>query len=1298
MKKRTSSDLRIIPKLHYKEDESIANLVFTRSSMADFSKNQLRSPQHIKSTHISPKSINPDEIKELIKLDKDKNAPKLSFGLPTRDVSHLKDKLKFPPLDMKIIQNVLPVEIEHLEKVIKSSDQYGISNSVSPQGLLSPLQCRREPCVERTLLTHQQGKGGVKSEHDSIEIERYNLGNPTGRQDIENLRKWLQWMKETYVPDFDFELLENSDSKTVKNTKLIYTMCFREIARQVSVQCIERGETLQEIFEIFSKINDRKTKKLKKIINEAQQNFSWKREEMKNNYENIINRDEKKIEELQKLVEKKANSKRMVKEKADFYLKQWELAMEKLKEAEDFRRIYSNYYRTLTPKAMKKSIRRQRLKENIKKKFESSQGESKVPENQGAFSQEVSVLSNIYGSEQLSPQKSLIDLEDVKEEPLLKLQEEDSEHEEIECEKCTQTEEPENNEENKWIEIEIQTEEIKEENKGNIEEKETQTDYIEIENEEENVQEAQISIMEIEEKEEEPNTEKEESESLPSRVDTIDFSLKEDSKIEELEEKQSEEPIMIEDKSVLETKNEKEKPIRLTQPNRREIKIPKNQKPKEKKSLSTQPSEIQSPMLEKIVPDSQLIPEKSRRIIALDKLIAEKKEAVEAINLQIKNKTKLLEKINAEIENKEKNENQAKMTDRPQRQATEKQKYSIEEPSKRALTMRDERKVQDSVKPLKEPDPIPPSLKSASPEDYIIEPELKILVHEGADIPSWKAGYSVGYEKGRHEGFLEGEKLGIEEGMSANYLNTSFAKKIDNKSDTGEEDFWEDSKVESNSGVVSKQESCILDGESDIEGPLSEKRESIDGLLTGKRENYDNLDGPLTDKRGNIDKEPLETNISLEEKIITAQTTRVKTRSGSISENEEEVKYKLPRDFSPKKHVKSKTKFKEFHFSKKLWQQSKKPHPAINLLERFLGKKIDWIKKKATMSKRMVNRLTIAICTTCANKFKVGETVESLICLTYDDFIQRYGLKQVAEKKMLEFIASLFSYYSESKRAMMFLRFINASEKIGAKTYSKLSFEFYVQALDFMLTSNVGVVIGLDDTDDKILLPTVRGIEFINNRTENRLAKDAMARLCIKLEKMSVPDPNKINVSLIDMDKMLDLIIETYEDYLYRIDQGLYILSQAIKYGEDKDHLLKSEFQMLVRNISPNKAILKKDEFLDEGIEDICFDIQFIYNKCLERNLFSIDDIKMFYRFNSNLTHEQVRMKIEETKEKIERSLQNLADDVDRKIVTFDKATWSEKLNACERNYLQRDPNETLLAWSIYEIELKKLEEIYKKV
>mmetsp|Transcript_1150 Transcript_1150/g.1158 ORF Transcript_1150/g.1158 Transcript_1150/m.1158 type:complete len:125 (+) Transcript_1150:105-479(+) len=124
--------------------------------------------------------------------------------------------------------------------------------------------------------------------------------------------------------------------------------------------------------------------------------------------------------------------------------------MEKLKEAEDFRKIYSNYYRTLTPKAMKKSIRRQRLKENIKKKIESSQVAAKAPESQGAFSQEVSVLSNIYESEQLSPQKSLIDLEDVKEEPLIKLQEEDSEHElEIECEKCTQTEELENNEENK---------------------------------------------------------------------------------------------------------------------------------------------------------------------------------------------------------------------------------------------------------------------------------------------------------------------------------------------------------------------------------------------------------------------------------------------------------------------------------------------------------------------------------------------------------------------------------------------------------------------------------------------------------------------------------------------------------------------------------------------------------------------------------------------------------------------------------------------------------------------------------
>lgn len=320
MKKRTNSDFKLSSRYNIKEEESIASLLFHRSNLNEFNKNTIRSPKSVRYPKFSPKTLHPEEIKELIRLDKDKNAQKLNLGLPTRDVSHIKDKHGYPPIDLKMIQSVLPTEIHHLEKMIKSSDQYGIPNSISPQGILSPLICKRETCVERTLMTHSHSRVNKKPfELDPNDLDRFNLGNPTGRQEIENLRKWLGYMKENYLQDFDLGAI---DASSIKNANLIYTMCAREIVRQVSVQCLERGETLKEIFEIFIKIYKLKRNKMQKVIQDNLEKYEEKSEEIKEFYQKIKTNQEEKISSLMKVIEKKKLSKKLVKENAEFYHKQ----------------------------------------------------------------------------------------------------------------------------------------------------------------------------------------------------------------------------------------------------------------------------------------------------------------------------------------------------------------------------------------------------------------------------------------------------------------------------------------------------------------------------------------------------------------------------------------------------------------------------------------------------------------------------------------------------------------------------------------------------------------------------------------------------------------------------------------------------------------------------------------------------------------------------------------------------------------------------------------------------------------
>lgn len=333
----------------------------------------------------------------------------------------------------------------------------------------------------------------------------------------------------------------------------------------------------------------------------------------------------------------------------------------------------------------------------------------------------------------------------------------------------------------------------------------------------------------------------------------------------------------------------------------------------------------------------------------------------------------------------------------------------------------------------------------------------------------------------------------------------------------------------------------------------------------------------------------------------------------------------------------------------------------------------------------------IAIYESCISNLKSGDPVEDLIEQAYDDFTQRYGLKQVSEKKLLEFIASLYNT-SDSRRSIAFLRFIGAGKKLNLKDYSRLTFIFYLHALDFMIHSNIGVDIGYDDTNDKTLLPTVRALDFLHNKMEYKFDKEILAKMLAKIEQISVPDPNKINISLIEMDYFLEVIIESFEEYQYKIDQGLFILIEAIKYDEEKEILLKSELNMLIRNVSPHKI-----KEIDENTDEVAIDVGSIYKKCVEKNLLSTNDIKLFYKNDPNLSYENVLKFIEETKDKLYEIVEKVDQADNKKYLTLTKESWKSKLNIVETNAVTRNLNQTMLAWKIFEAELTRFEEFIEK-
>ena len=80
------------------------------------------------------------------------------------------------------------------------------------------------------------------------------MGNPTGRQDIKELCTWFSSM------------LEFHQDSSIDTIMVIYDSCAKEIVRQVAVQCIERGELLQILFNYMPEVYTRKIEDINKEI------------------------------------------------------------------------------------------------------------------------------------------------------------------------------------------------------------------------------------------------------------------------------------------------------------------------------------------------------------------------------------------------------------------------------------------------------------------------------------------------------------------------------------------------------------------------------------------------------------------------------------------------------------------------------------------------------------------------------------------------------------------------------------------------------------------------------------------------------------------------------------------------------------------------------------------------------------------------------------------------------------------------------------------------------------------------
>lgn len=1084
------------------------------------------------------------DLRILLQEDIKKSADK-PLGNPwTRDISHLQDK-KTPT---SISLPILPTDIQVLRKM-KSSEF---------KSFHTPSRCKRENCIENALF-------GVMKVNEIDTIERMLIGNPTGRQDIKELCTWFSSMLETH---------QDSDIDTIM---LIYETCAKELTRQVTVQCIERGELLQILFTYQPDILKRKIEELQKDIQKLKISHSNEID----TYKSKIKKLTKDLTEKNLLIQKILLSSKKEKKKISDELNRLKLRYnEFVRKYNDEEKIWKNKHINLLVK----------LRDSFTSKGSllGVGGKVATGDANGAGGL-VQVDAGYIISQEIMEYEAALNKGSAQAEIVLESQDDLDVGKLLEIYECEVREETDL--------MEIQGQGIEE----NILEKLNNQGLVE--NQENNEYGIQ-TLLDTHETFIQQNADKE------TLTDPLEFSvvtqdscsvfpcqptfviqISQESSLGVFPDDSSE----LNRKSISDAKDQIDPELQKMN----ESLILIHQDLQEKK-LSEPFLQVQKPKKSKRKPFKPTVKKSSEK--PKNKEI-ELQQTIETLKQQLQEKT---EKIN-EIFSVKSNI----PTNNSENLKLSLGKYLLRgslNPTPNLSTPRDSSALVSPTFLL---------TSEVSPRDSVffgsdsgksaeIEGFYDNLIPTGCDLYSWKTGFSSGFEQGKKEGFKEGEILGAEE----KELESTFKDK--------------DEKIEE----------------------VEEKNED-DQIRSTNR----------TLSRG----------VSLRTELF-------------------------------RKKVKDITKIIQFQFYRPGTQ--KKQHPVYALISRFMMKTKESVLSNCSLSRKIINKLIGSTFMNCLSKIRTGDHIENLIEQVYDDFYQKYGLKAVSEKRFIEFLSSLFTY-TGFRRVSMFIKFLGCGGKIQLKSYSRLSFLYYLGALSMMINLKIGVMVAFDEIADKQLFPTQRGVECAKDKLEWFLDKDKLNLVLGLIHEKSEQDTKGVNpAGLIELEFVLELIVDHYEEYQQQVESGLIAVCTAFGF---ESIVCNYEFLMIIRHVSYERLDFSEDESKSESLKKInfsgllryidakdSFTLNEVSSKCVFSNFLKIDDI---YRFlpkpkdlDSNTVFEEIMLK--------KAQLEGIASEIGNagaKFKTLDSDQFIDRIRKILDQFNAKEPYYSLLAFKLLESELKRV-------
>ena len=218
-----------------------------------------------------------------VKLKEILGAPSKCKKLPiTLEEIEKEAKIDLSPINdsafMPNLENLKGILSSNHEKNLKKVAEEGGFLYRTHSGLILP---------QLSTMYEKVAKRKNSSSLNRISRNELDLGNPSGRKQVEVIIAWLESMMHSFVTS---QNLENEEK--IRRASLINTICLKEVIRQVSSHCIERGVLLQKIWNAQVDIYDKQDNQREVYIKQLCENYLCR-----------IKQKDEKISELEKKFE-----------------------------------------------------------------------------------------------------------------------------------------------------------------------------------------------------------------------------------------------------------------------------------------------------------------------------------------------------------------------------------------------------------------------------------------------------------------------------------------------------------------------------------------------------------------------------------------------------------------------------------------------------------------------------------------------------------------------------------------------------------------------------------------------------------------------------------------------------------------------------------------------------------------------------------------------------------------------------------------------------------------------------------